>query len=151
MQVESQYGARRGIIGLEAICCVCNCPLVGGTMYLIFSESMIIPQVADRREDDDFEDWLVAELIDSTNQEHLNGIGPSARGITDLWMLEIAERTGEVWKGRFHVEFNKEDEESLENDSGLEEFISFSLNTNTGEMRFSPWSDPGGADGKSLV
>ena len=67
-------------------------------MYLIFSESVIIPAVADRREDDDFEDWLVAELIDSTNQEHLNGIEPSARGITDLWMLEIAERT-ETWHG----------------------------------------------------
>lgn len=29
-------------------------------MYLIFPESMIIPEVADRREDDDFEDWLTA-------------------------------------------------------------------------------------------
>ena len=108
-------------------------------MYLIFSESMIIPEVADRREDDDFEDWLVAELIDGTNQEHLNGIEPSARGITDLWMLEIAERIGKVWKGRFHVEFNKEAEESPpKNDSGLEELISFSLDTNTGEIRFTP-------------
>ena len=119
-------------------------------MYLMFSESMMIPEIAERREDDDFEDWLVAELIDSTNQEQVNGIEPSARGITDLWMLEIAERTGKVWKGRFHVEFNKEDEESPENDSGPEQLISFSLDTNTGEMRFTPWSDPGGVNGKSF-
>jgi hypothetical protein len=107
-------------------------------MYLIFNESMIIPEVADRREDDDFEDWLVAELIETANHEDLNAIEPSARGITDLWMLEIAERTGKVWRGRSHIEFNKEDEESPENDSRPEQVIYFSLDTNTGEMRFTP-------------
>jgi hypothetical protein len=107
-------------------------------MNLIFPDSMIIPELADRREDDDFEDWLVAELIETANHEHLNDIEPSARGITDLWMLEIAERTGKVWRGRFHVEFNKEDEESPENDSRPERVIYFSLDTNTGEMRFAP-------------
>jgi hypothetical protein len=86
-------------------------------MYLIFPESMIIPEVADRREDDNFEDWLTAALIENTNQQHLNGIDASAGAITDVWMLEIAERTGKVWRGRFHVEFNKEDDELPENDS----------------------------------
>jgi hypothetical protein len=85
-------------------------------MYLIFPESMIIPEVADRREDDDFEDWLTAALIENTNELHLNGIEPSAPGFTDLWMLEIAERTGNVWRGRFHVEFNKEGKELPKND-----------------------------------
>ena len=107
-------------------------------MYLIFNESMIIPEVADRREDDDFEDWLVAELIETANHEDLNGIEPSAGGITDLWMLEIPDRTGKVWRGRFHVERNKEDEQSPENDRRPEQVIYFSLDTNTGEMRFTP-------------
>ena len=107
-------------------------------MYLMFSESMIIPEVADRREDDDFADWLTATLIESGNQRQPNGIEPSARGITDLWMVEIAERAGKVWRGRFHVGFSKEDEEPPENDGTLEQVISFSLDTNTGEMRFTP-------------
>jgi hypothetical protein len=107
-------------------------------MYLIFPESMVIHEVADRREDDDFADWLTAALIETANQDHVNGIEPSARGITDLWMVEIAERTRKVWRGRFHVGFNKEDEEPPENDSTLEQVISFSLNTKTGEMKFTP-------------
>ena len=111
---------------------------------------MIIPEVADRREDDNFEDWLTAALIENTNQQHLNGIDASAGAITDLWMLEIAERTGKVWRGRFYVEFNKEDDELPENDSTLEQVtgvLSFSLDTNTGEMRFSPKPDPARANG----
>jgi hypothetical protein len=40
-------------------------------MYLIFPESIIIPEVADRREDDDFEAWLTAALIENANQQHL--------------------------------------------------------------------------------
>jgi hypothetical protein len=119
-------------------------------MYLIFPESIIIPGVADRREDDDFEDWLTAALIENANQQHLNGTELSGRGITDLWMLEIAERTGKVWRGRFHVEFNQEDEEPLKNDSRLERgtgALSFSLDTDTGEMRFIPKPDRARADG----
>ena len=107
-------------------------------MYLILPESMVIPEVAGRREDDDFEDWLTAALIENASQQHLNGVEASARRVTDLWMLEIAERTGKVWRGRFQVEFNKEDEESPENDSRPERVIYFSLDTNTGEMRFTP-------------
>ena len=107
-------------------------------MYLIFRESMIIPEVAERREDDDFADWLTAALIEGGNQRQPNGIEPSARGITDLWMVEIAERAGKVWRGRFHVGFSKEDEESPVNDGTLEQVISFSLDTKTGEMRFTP-------------
>jgi hypothetical protein len=111
------------------------------TVYFIFSESMIIPEVADRR---------TATLIEAANEDHQNGIEPSAQGITDLWMVEIAERTGKVWRGRFHVGFSKENEEPTENDSTLEEVISFSLDTNTGEMRFSPKPAVVLSDGKPL-
>jgi hypothetical protein len=99
---------------------------------------------------EEFGDWLTAALIENTNELHLNGIEPSAPGFTDRWMLEIAERTGNVWRGRFHVEFNKEDKELPKNDSTLEQLtgvLSFSLDANTGEMRFTPGPHPRGADG----
>ena len=119
-------------------------------MYLIFSESIIIPEVADRREDDDFEEWLTAALIENANQQQLNAAELSGRGITDLWMLEITGRTGKVWRGKFHVEFNQKDEESLKNGSTLEQepgALSFSLDTDTGEMRFIPKPDRARANG----
>jgi hypothetical protein len=34
-------------------------------MYLIFLESMIIPEVIDPREDNGFEDWLTAAVIET--------------------------------------------------------------------------------------
>jgi hypothetical protein len=119
-------------------------------MYLIFPELIIIPEVVDRREDDDFEDWLTAALIENANQQHLNRTELSGRGITDLWMLEITGRAGKVWRGRFHVEFNQKDEEPLKNGRTLEQgtgALSFSLDTDTGEMRFIPKPDPARANG----
>jgi hypothetical protein len=119
-------------------------------MYLIFPESMVIPEVAERREDDDFEDWLTAALIENANQQHLNGIEASARGITDLWMLEIGERTGKVWRGRFQVGFNQEDEQLPKNGSTLEQrigLISFCLDTDTGKLSFDPEAGSGGVNG----
>ena len=110
-------------------------------MYLIFPESMIIPEVAERRKDDDFEDWLTAALIENASQQHLNGVEVPARGFTDLWMLEIEQRTGKVWTGKFHVGSNQEDEQLPENGRMVEPetgVFSFRLNTRTGEMSFDP-------------
>ena len=112
-------------------------------MYLILPESMVIPEVAARHEDDDFEDWLTAALIENANQQELNGLEPSARGFTDLWMLEITERTGKAWRGRFHVEFDKQDEDPPKNEVTLEQgtgVLSFWLDMETGEMSFAPRS-----------
>jgi len=110
-------------------------------MYLIFPKSMIIPEVADRREDNNFEDWLTAAVIENANRQEPNGGVASSRGITDLWMLEIGRRTGKIWRGQFDVEFNQEAGQALKNtgmlDGGTEVF-SFSLDTATGEMRFTP-------------
>jgi hypothetical protein len=36
-------------------------------MYLILPESMIISEVNDRLEDNGFEDWLTASVIENTN------------------------------------------------------------------------------------
>jgi hypothetical protein len=115
-------------------------------MYLIFPESMIIPEVSNRREDYDFEDWLTAALIENANQDGLNGNASSARGITDLWMLEIAERKGRVWRGNFHVEFDQGEEQTAKqaslSDPG-DGVLSFSLDTATGEMTITSQLRPG--------
>jgi hypothetical protein len=115
-------------------------------MYLIFPESMIIPEVSNRREDYDFEDWLTAALIENANQDGLNGNASSARGITDLWMVEIAERKGRVWRGNFHVEFDQGEEQTAKQvslpDPG-DGVLSFSLDTATGEMTITSHLRPG--------
>jgi hypothetical protein len=108
-------------------------------MYLIFPDSMIIPDLASRREDNHFEDWLTATLIENTNRQQKDGPESTLRGITDLWMLEIAEREGKTWMGTFQVKFETEDQEPNGNDSGFYQKIgvlSFSINTDTGEMKF---------------
>jgi hypothetical protein len=108
-------------------------------MYLIFPDSMIIPEVTSRREDNHFEDWLTATLIENTNQEQKDDPESKLPGITDLWMLEIAERNGKTWMGTFQVKFEtgvqepKVDHIKSDQETGV---LSFSINTDTGEMRF---------------
>jgi hypothetical protein len=116
-------------------------------MYLILPESMIIPEILDRREDNDFEDWLTASLIENTNRQTKHGGNSSSPGFTDLWMLEITQRAGRIWNGNFRVEFStgkKDDSRSsriLEDGTGL---LSFCLDTDTGEIRFgSELTEPG--------
>jgi hypothetical protein len=57
-------------------------------------------------EDPNFEEWLTAALIESASRAPSVQLGADrtqyfARGITDLWVLEIAERNGEIWTGKF--------------------------------------------------
>jgi hypothetical protein len=85
-------------------------------MLLIFPRSMIIPEILEHLEDPDFEDWLTAALIENANQQpsgdlRANGTHSSPSRIGDLWMLEIAKRTGKIWRGKFQVEFNNENGE----------------------------------------
>jgi hypothetical protein len=108
-------------------------------MYLIFPDSMTIPEVASRREDNHFEDWLTATLIENTNRQEKDGAGSTLLGITDLWMLEIAERNGKTWMGTFQVKFGTGDQGANSNDSWSDQttgVLSFSINTDTGEMKF---------------
>jgi len=112
-------------------------------MFLLFPESIMIPEMLERLRDSDFEDWLTAALIDSARQQSpieasSNDQQLSRSAVTDLWMLEIAERNGNIWRGSFHVEFGPESndegqEVSLEERNGG--VISFAINTDTGEMR----------------
>ena len=113
-------------------------------MFLIFPRSVIIPETLQRLEDADFEDWLTAELIETAKQPSLedrysDDTDCSASGVTDLWMLEIAERTGEVWAGKFQVALTNGDQPYI--DSRAEQRsgeLSFSLDTRTAEITFQP-------------
>ena len=115
-------------------------------MFLIFPRSMIIPEILEHLEKTDFEDWLTAALIENATPEPLsdlraNDTHSSPVGIADLWMLEITERTGKIWKGKFQVEFSEKDGEHshevqmMENASA--EFV-FALDTESAEITFNP-------------
>jgi hypothetical protein len=115
-------------------------------MFLLFPESMMMPEMLERLRDPDFEDWLTAALIDSANQQSASEPSPndqqlSRSAVTDLWMLEIGERTGNTWRGSFHVEFetgnNSETEDTNPEEAGGE-VMSFAINTDTGEIRIDP-------------
>src|ERR1700747_3798795 len=115
-------------------------------MFLLFPESIMISEMLERLRDIDFEDWLTAALIDSASQQSASEASSndqqlSRSAVTDLWMLEIAERTGNIWRGSFHVEFENDsdgagEDVSLEESDG--EVMSFAINTNTGEVRVHP-------------
>jgi hypothetical protein len=113
-------------------------------MFLIFPRSMMIPEILEHLEDSDFEDWLTAALIENATSgsipdQRANGTHSPPRGIADLWMLEITERTAKVWRGKFQVEFTEEradrsyDVDLMENRSA--EFL-FDLDTQSAEITF---------------
>ena len=115
-------------------------------MFLLFPESIMIPEMLERLRDSDIEDWLTAALIESANQQSASEPSPndqqlSRSGATDLWMLEIAERTGKIWRGSFRVEFETESNGEAQNENVPEspgEVMSFALNTDTGEIKINP-------------
>jgi len=113
-------------------------------MFLIFPLSMVIPEILEHLEDSDFEDWLTAALIENATPEPLqdlraNGTHSSPSGVADLWMLEITERTGKIWRGKFQVQFTEErgehsyDVHLMGNASA--EFL-FDLDTESAEITF---------------
>jgi hypothetical protein len=113
-------------------------------MFLIFPRSVIIPEALQCLEDANFEDWLTAALIETAKQPSLedryaDDTDCRASGVTDLWMLEIAERTGEVWAGKFQVALTNGYQPYI--DSWTEQRsgeLSFSLDTRTAEITFHP-------------
>jgi hypothetical protein len=115
-------------------------------MFLVLPHSMVIPEALQRLEDDNFEDWLTASVIETANQPTFqDGFSKDAHqqtsGITDLWMLEIAERRGKVWTGKFQVQIGAREEERSEAHNGTEsstEERCFALNTKTAEITFRP-------------
>ena len=113
-------------------------------MFLVLPQSMVIPEALERLEDDNFGEWLIAALIEAASQpavqdQFFYNAHQQATGITDLWMLEIAERRGKVWTGKFQVQINGGEEERPEADNLIElpvEELSFAFNTTTAEIAF---------------
>jgi hypothetical protein len=103
---------------------------------------MIILEILEHIEDADLEDWLTAAFIEHQNQLPLkelctNGGYPSTSRVVDIWMVEIISRNGNVWRGKFNVEFSEESK----NGSGTAHWaerqtgeILFTLDIKTGEI-----------------
>jgi hypothetical protein len=82
-------------------------------MFLRIPTSMIIPEILERLEDADFQDFLTAVFIENASQLPLQNLSasngyPATVGCADIWMVEITERTGKVWNGKFQIEFAEE-------------------------------------------
>jgi hypothetical protein len=103
---------------------------------------MIILEILEHIEDADLEDWLTAAFIEHQDQLPLkelctNGGYPSTSRVVDIWMVEIISRNGNVWRGKFNVEFS----EKSKNGSGTAHWaerqtgeILFTLDIKTGEI-----------------
>jgi len=94
---------------------------------------MIILEILEHIEDSDLEDWLTAAFIEHEHQLPLkelctNGRYPSASRVVDIWMVEITSRHGNVWSGKFNVEFSEESKNGSETAHWAE--------GQTGELRF---------------
>ena len=104
---------------------------------------MIIPEILEHIEDADLEDWLTAAFIEHEHQLPLkelctNGGYPSASRV-DIWMVEITSRNGNVWSGKFNVEFSEESKNGSETVHWAEHQtgeILFTLDIKTAEITF---------------
>ena len=105
---------------------------------------MIIHEILEHIEDADLEDWLTAAFIEHVKELPLKdlctkGGHPSASRGVDIWMVEITSREGQVWTGKFNVDFFEEFKNgpetgrSAEHQSGE---ILFTLDTKTAEVTF---------------
>jgi hypothetical protein len=101
---------------------------------------MIIPEILGYLEEADLEDWLTAAFIENERQlplDHLctNGGTRSANRTPDIWMVELTNRTGKLWNGRFNVEFSEEPRNGLGAERQTGELL-FTLDTETAEVTF---------------
>ena len=105
---------------------------------------MIIPEILEYLEEADLEDWLTAAFIENESQLPLddlctNGGYRSASRIPDIWMVELTNRTGKLWNGRFNVEFSEERRNGPETEKRVESQtgeLLFTLDTETAEVTF---------------
>jgi hypothetical protein len=109
-----------------------------------FSMPMIIPEILDILEEADLEDWLTAAFIENESrlpldQLCIDGGYRSPGQPPDIWMVELTDRRGKFWSGKFNVEFSKESRDGLENEGRVESQIGklfFTLDTETAEVTF---------------
>jgi hypothetical protein len=115
-------------------------------MFLVFSKSIVIPEILEHLEDADFEDWLTATLIEKASRQFSgnpasNGAQMFPRGMADLWMLEVAQRTGRIWRGKFQVTFAKTNGEQSDGARLMEQEVGevhFALDVRSARITFSP-------------
>jgi len=109
-----------------------------------FFAPMIIPEILEYLDEADLEDWLTAAFIENESQLPLddlctNGGHRSASRIPDIWMVELTNRSGKLWNGRFNVEFSEERKNGLGAEAKVEPHTSelqFTLDTETAEVTF---------------
>jgi hypothetical protein len=108
------------------------------------SAPMIIPEILEYLDEADLEDWLTASFIENErllplDQLCTNGGYRSASRIPDIWMVELTDRTGKLWNGRFNVEFSEERRNGLDTEPRMERQTGemlFTLDTETAEVTF---------------
>ncbi len=105
---------------------------------------MFIPEILEYLEGADLEDWLTLTFIERQRQLPLEDLCSHGRyrstdGVPDIWMLELTNRRGKQWNGRFNVEFFEEHkngnhaERMVERKSGE---LRFTLDTETAKVTF---------------
>jgi hypothetical protein len=105
---------------------------------------MIIPEILDYLEEADLEDWLTAAFIENErllplDQLCTNGGHRSPSRTPDIWMVELTDRTGKLWNGKFNVEFSEERRNGVETETKLQSQtgeLLFTLDTETAEVTF---------------
>jgi hypothetical protein len=106
--------------------------------------SINIAEILEYLEDADFEDWLTAALVENASRIPLRHlcVHDACRSeicSVDVWLVEITQRTGKIWNGKFQVEFSEvqrggsQAEFSSEHRSGE---LFFTLDTASAEIVF---------------
>ena len=105
---------------------------------------MFIPEILEHLQSADLEAWLTMAFFERQRQiplEHLcsDGSYRSAEGIPDIWMVEVTNRRGKHWSGRFNVEFVEEQQSSGNAEPKVERKtgeVLFTLDTETAKVTF---------------
>ena len=105
---------------------------------------MFIPEILAHLQGADLEDWLTMTFIERERQLPLerlcsNGGYRSTNVVLDIWMLELTNRRGKKWSGRFNVAFFCEQQSGDKAEPTIEETtgeILFTLDTETAKVTF---------------
>jgi hypothetical protein len=105
---------------------------------------MFIPEILAHLKGADLEDWLTMTFIERQRQLPLeqlcsNGGYRSTNVVPDIWMLELTDRRGREWSGRFNVAFFCEQKSSDKAEPTIEQTtgeLLFTLDTETAKVTF---------------
>ncbi len=105
---------------------------------------MFIPEILAHLQGADLEDWLTMTFIERQRQLPLeqlcsNGGYRSTSVVPDIWMLELTNRRGKAWSGRFNVAFFCEQKSGDNAEPTIEQTtgeMHFTLDTETAKVTF---------------